>query len=1457
MQEVKQCNNLEIGLNFNQTVNYVAVINGEQVFRSLTVKNTGARVMNNLTLKVSGYYFPDTEFAIPSVGPGKTVAVEAVRIMPSIDRLVSLSESVYTELTVSVSNRSRELLTFRLPITIQAWNQWRALPEDYASVASFVLPHHEYVAEIISKAATILNINCPGATMSGYDCRDFELLMYQVVAVWEALTEENFNYLTMVFDYCEGGQKIQTPDMMRRHRQGNCMDMSVLLCACLERLNLQPLLVFVPGHVMVGLWLSPAFSLPDATCTDTRQLLKYITDKKRRPEMLLIEATAMRDSTTLEEACRSAMEILKTHKPDLAVDIAQARMLEKIEPLPIYRSSAEIVPCEWTEINGCRKGAAGSTRRDGWERKLLDLTLRNPMLNLTSGKTILPLWEKDVREIVIQLKANRLTELVGKQGEDPAEKLKNLYRAARTSLEENGANSLFVAVGTMKWYDVDDDRPHLAPLLFIPATVVRKKAMTYEIRLRDDEPMVNVTLIEMLRQMFGVTFPELENIPLDEDGFPDWQRIFAIFAEHVREINKRQPAERQWELPVESYVGIFSFTKYLMWHDIHSHPAVLDRHPVIAGLMDNRYTDRSEHTDARKLEAALPTALMLPIPYDSSQLEAVADAQAGGSFVLHGPPGTGKSQTITNMIANAIFQGKRVLFVAEKKAALDVVRTRLAEIGLLPYCLELHSNKTDKRSFFGQLADSRIDQLGTGIEAGLPSRWYATGEALQRYRTTLDGVTEAIHMSRDHGVSLYDCLCKFLAKSYGRLPLRYEEVKHLSPDEITALCAELSSLDLVAQMLGFHPGESRLVGLYPRENTADNQRELTSTVESLPRQIERVRRKATGLINRLFRRKSAEEILQADPVWQKLTSLAIVDPDATGDIDSIERNVNRWKEAIGELRRWYYFSDKVGLIDGYDLPAALSHYLAGETGERTAADVEGGYYHALADNVIGNDPRLRGFSGKLHDTPLTRYLETVESFRTQTSEALLMAMDNRVRSNRLDNVHRKQLALLNRRILSNGRAVSLRRVISESESVLQMIFPCMLMSPLSVAQYLDMRPEMFDLVIFDEASQMETPDAIGAIARGNNLVVVGDPQQLPPTRFFTTRAGGGEETEESEDADSILEDCIAVGLPSRYLSRHYRSRHESLIAFSNARFYDNRLLTFPSSNDAERKVRLIDPQGVYDSGKTRTNRIEAEAVVDYIVSLLKDREDAPSIGVVAFSKAQSNLIEDLLNSRLQRSKPMQNKLDEAYEPIFIKNLENVQGDERDVIIFSIGYGPDKNGNVSLNFGPLNQSGGERRLNVAVSRAREEMVVFSSLQARHIPDERSIAKGVTALRQFLMFASGDSAADESATATARKDALIDDIAARLRERGVDLRTHVGRSSFRVDLAVVDPANPDRYALGIIIDGRDYHRLPTVRDREVTVPGVLRSLGWKLHRVWVIDWLENPEAVIISILDALKP
>ena len=382
--------------------------------------------------------------------------------------------------------------------------------------------------------------------------------------------------------------------------------------------------------------------------------------------------------------------------------------------------------------------------------------------------------------------------------------------------------------------------------------------------------------------------------------------------------------------------------------------------------------------------------------------------------------------------------------------------------------------------------------------------------------------------------------------------------------------------------------------------------------------------------------------------------------------------------------------------------------------------------------------------------------------------------------------------------------------------------------------------------MFDEASQMPTSEAVGAIARGKALVCVGDPKQMPPTSFFQTSTFD-EENAAFDDMESILDDCIAMSMPSRYLTWHYRSKHESLIAFSNSQYYDGKLFTFPSVDDRQSKVTYVPVEGTYDMGKTRCNKSEAEAIVKEVIRRLSDAElSKRSIGIVSFSKVQQDLIEDLLEKELAQHHELEAKAYEAEEPIFVKNLENVQGDERDVILFSVGYGPDENGKVSMNFGPLNNVGGERRLNVAVSRARYEMMIFSTLRPEQIDLNRSGAKGVEGLKRFLEFAQTGRIAVEDMSS-----ALVDAVAKQVEAMGYKVDKQVGRSNFKVDIAVVNPKDEGTYLLGIMCDGKTYFETKTERDREICQPSVLKMLNWNVMKVWSVDWFLNREAVVKRI------
>jgi len=327
-------------------------------------------------------------------------------------------------------------------------------------------------------------------------------------------------------------------------------------------------------------------------------------------------------------------------------------------------------------------------------------------------------------------------------------------------------------------------------------------------------------------------------------------------------------------------------------------------------------------------------------------------------------------------------------------------------------------------------------------------------------------------------------------------------------------------------------------------------------------------------------------------------------------------------------------------------------------------------------------------------------------------------------------------------------------------------------------------------------------------------------------------------------------------MPSKYLLWHYRSKHESLIAFSNSQYYDNKLLTFPSPDNLDTKVSLTPILGYYDKGKSRQNKAEAKAVVDEIVKRLSNVSlRKRSIGVVTFSSVQQTLIEDMLSDVFIFHPHLEEIALNCEEPIFIKNLENVQGDERDIILFSVGYGPDENGKVSLNFGPLNRDGGERRLNVAVSRARYEMKVFSTLRADQIDLKKTSAKGVAGLKNFLEFAEKGINSIVNTSSQMPKADMSQIIAKELRQKGFKVETQIGCSGFRIDIGIINPENPSTYLMGILCDGANYSIAKTARDREVVQSSVLKMLGWNIHRVWTMDWWEDSQRVMDNILKAI--
>jgi very-short-patch-repair endonuclease len=526
-----------------------------------------------------------------------------------------------------------------------------------------------------------------------------------------------------------------------------------------------------------------------------------------------------------------------------------------------------------------------------------------------------------------------------------------------------------------------------------------------------------------------------------------------------------------------------------------------------------------------------------------------------------------------------------------------------------------------------------------------------------------------------------------------------------------------------------------------------------------------------------------------------------------------------------------------------------------EAGQVAPADAvrffEASYARWWIGLVVDATPRLRGFVAAQHEKRIERF-RALDARMLEIARRLIRARLTEGIPDIATRGKDAEYALLARELVKKRQHLAIRQLAGRMPKALRQLTPCLMMSPLSVAQYIPAEAATFDLVIFDEASQIPTWDAIGAIGRGRQTIVVGDPKQLPPTRFFERQvpdATGDEDgVTEVQDLESILDECLGAGVPKAELTWHYRSRHESLIAFSNHAYYGGRLVTFPSPVTQDRAVSFRHvSQGVYARAGARTNQAEARAVVDEALAILRGilaggREQ--TLGIVTFNAEQQALIENMLDEARRLDPSLEPFFsDEAEEPILIKNLESVQGEERDIMLFSMTYGPDQSGRVMMNFGPLNQAGGERRLNVAVTRAREALVVFGSLRPEQIDLSRTSARGVEHLKRFLAFALHGA----SAFATAASGPLGDfespfeaAVAERLRARGWVVHPQIGVSGFRIDLGIVDPDAPGAFLAGVECDGATYHRGATARDRDRLRQVVLEGLGWRILRVWSTDW-----------------
>lgn len=1574
---------IELNLQYIKSVNYALINNGIDICESALLLSKENDI-NDVCVECSGEYFQTTITPIiPLLPEGKEVRLIGFSMKPSVKMMGALTEKVKTWFTIvawsdaNTPEQKKEIFRKDYEIELMPYDQWLGTSILPQSLASFVTPNHPLINKVVLSAAKILKEITGSSSLSEYQSGNTADVVKQIAAVYAALHSENIVYRSLPASFEVIGQRITLPEQVLSSKLGNCIELTILFASVLEAIGINSAVIIQKGHAYLAVWLVDD-CCQYSVCDDVSYVEKKCSNGIG--EMLVVESTKITDEkTSFEEAIKIANRNLADISLfEMMIDIRRCR-LEGIRPMPqriMNNGNWELQDVEGVGHDECvldvkepsrydLSKVAGSERElsrlDIWERKLLDFSLRNNMLNLYLRQKAIQFISFDIDKLEDHLQDGEEYLIAEKPNVDmrfdqeerlvrsklyPAlqalisndiqhrylhtyqteletkNTLKNIYRAARNAIEETGANSLFLTIGALRWFETErSETPRYAPILMLPVEMVYKKGQYY-IRTNDEDIMLNVTLMEFLRQNYDIKISGLDPLPKDEHGV-DVSLIFAI----IRDALKNQ---KRWDVEEESILGVFSFSKFLMWNDIHNHREELMENKVIESLAQQRLTWQPEPLQAtlqEKDKVMKPEQLALPVPVDSSQMAAVFEAGLGHSFILYGPPGTGKSQTITNLIANALFQGKRVLFVAEKMAALSVVQSRLAKIGLDPFCLEMHSNKATKRHILDQLAKALNVRHTVS-----PSEYAHTSESLFEERRKLIEYMEALHEYKGaDGFSLYDCIIRYelddckpmdvdilsdsFTENFSKDEwMRYEHLLGARLESVMSIVGQPSQNSLLGMSIeeGDLAGESKLRESlnavlqiisdaqknYDQLITASQKRDellKNNTPEIFKEDAEELytewrKAKAKWFIPKFFAKRAFLDKLRGfnqyiveNEVDLLISSLAeymklhrqIADTqkaitkyfDATYSDDilplkeellNMSSKLSSWSKNLSGIRDWYQWCVYRKELKNVGLGAVVELI---ERERVNAPDVlsmvRKTIFKALAQKKIAENSILRTFEGAIFDDTVSLYKKLTVEFQKLSELELCTRLADNV-PHVTDNISSSsEIGLVSRNISNGGRGTSIRDLLDQIPELIKKLCPCMLMSPMSVAQYLSLTQDKFDLVIFDEASQMPTSEAVGAIARGKALIVVGDPKQMPPTSFFSS-TNVNEDEADIDDMESILEDCRTLQIPSLQLNWHYRSQHESLIAFSNNEYYEGSLITFPSVDDKQTKVQYVPVNGVYDKGGKRSNKAEADAIVNEVVRRLKmDDSEKHSIGIISFSVVQQNLIEDLLQEKIDKDKSLREAADALYEPIFVKNLENVQGDERDIILFSIGYGPDKDGKVSMNFGPLNNKGGERRLNVAVSRARQEMMVFSSLKSTQIDLKRSKAKGVEGLKHFLEYAEQHILIQaENALISSGDSVIAKQIAETLKEKGYNASVCVGRSQFKVDVAIASKKNPEIYSLGILLDGDGYHNTQTTRDREIVQPSVLGNLKWQMMRVWSIDWFNNPDRVIKRIINRIE-
>lgn len=1470
-------------------------------------------------------------FTLAQLGPdGDDLAVD---ILPERTALLQVDAQSASRLHLQLESAGATrdiLLDGPQVLSPRQWLMRGRISDAAATLTTFVQPQQPRLAPLCSRAAQLLGETTGSSALDGYTGGP-DRVSAIVAAVCRAIQETEVAYALPPTSWGESGQRVRTAEDVLDNRLGTCLDTTILLASALEYLEIEPLIILLPQHSLLGYWRTPRHLSEDLTMPGWELLNQIDLGEIRLVETTLLTAEVPVSDDALHQAARRLIGV-DAARITVVIPVRAARE-RGVLPMPLRSRNEDGEVVESTYVAEARSNTIvlddevlrtarprstrvkAPDRVEAWKARLLDLSLRNRLINCSDSAmrshkivelavpeavigsfedlvntghdiTLRPGGERaaEVRRIGglfhMELDPPQLAPLLADHREvevdlddgtyDPT--LRRLRSAARTLAEETGANNLYLALGSLLWKT--GGKVIRSPLVFIPVNLERRSAHS-PFRLRIDPSGAttpNYSLVERLRIDLGLDLTELSQPEEDAAGL-NLPRLFEVVRRVL--VENRLP----FHVEATTYLGIFQFGTFRLWKDLEESWKEIARNPLVHHLIetpDQEFADPQAHAPVADLEQLLPR---LPVAADASQTEVVAQALSGRTIVVEGPPGTGKSQTITNLIVSAIAEGRKVLFVAEKQAALEVVARRLRDAGIGGLLLDLHDRKQSpdavRRKILAAMdLEAHPDRITLQSRRALAG---ADSARLAEYRASL-------HRRGPGGMSFYSARTAKIAYSghrVGSLTITPARLAAMTDDDIAGLRTSVpsistcldryhdvlvssepvitqpldeaslsevlaattrwdsvisgiggdlvravetmpdSELETAALILADPVLDTRVLGFISDPSWVRDAQWLLQQLDAeaaaqhpaltyyrdsvLDEPLGQVRESLIDAKHAFFNKsKKAEKALarlaghrRSKPMPEDAaTLLGIVDElialttrrdqlrqlhstllpwtaatlrswtpfdrrTAAGSGDRLRQLLERahlavagqqnatraivtafaarpdrvaiagWVRAYTRAREQLTILSRVGIgrdAVGALLPMPAAHreqVLRGwseflragakfrrlglescldqlRRGEVLASDastaLEIGLIHATLE-LQGERGRLDGFDAGRHNTTVIQYAEVLDEIRGMLPEALiedaLLARGQALANEGL------RLANLRTALERKRKKQKVRDLIGEFGDLITSLTPCVLVSPDSVARFFPADRQDFDLVVFDEASQITVAAAVGAMGRGRSVVVCGDSKQMPPTSFAElSRDDDGED--DLVDEESILGECVAAHVPRFWLSWHYRSRVESLIAFSNTAYYQGRLSSFPSPMAAERddglhgfgiSLRRVDghfvrsiPRG--QSRKTyRTNQAEAEAIVEEIQRRFDDGPigpEGPSVGVVTFNIQQRELIETRLR---ELDDPRITASLDSPGGVFVKNLENVQGDERDTILFSVAFSAKEDGQVPLNFGP--------------------------------------------------------------------------------------------------------------------------------------------------------------------------